>query len=206
MPLIEPESYYEDREVEHSAFGDIHVDVPFFVATADDEEEGAPRGARKRPAIAVQPPLVAPGIVSSYTCGFTAQPPGTPGYSHPFRLMAPLMSMTALKAFGVKANELRKVKEHGFVQGLMYLPVTEGLGLDEIEEADEEFARDAAALLYRPALVTQALLDGRDRVHRLTASAQRILSAALIQVMSPNRFDPFDAGLRDPDLTDSWSQ
>jgi hypothetical protein len=105
-------------------------------ATAADLDE-APRGARKRPAeaeaedVAVRSPLRAPGIVCSYTCGFTAQPPGQRGYSHPFRLAAPIVSLTALKGLGVRQNELRKLKESGFLQGLMYLPQTERLQLDE---------------------------------------------------------------------------
>ena len=153
VTLLEAADYYADRDVEHSAQGDVHLDVPFFVGTVGNGEE-RPRGARKRPEVAIRPPLAAPGVVCSYTCGFTAQPPGTPGYSHPFRLVAPIMSLTALKGLGVKAGELRKLKESGFLQGLMYLPATEALRLDEPAE-DDEFADDAAILLYRPALVTQ---------------------------------------------------
>jgi hypothetical protein len=154
--------------------------------------------------VALTDPLRAPGIVCSYTCGFTAQPPGQGGYSHPHRIVAPIMGLSTLKALGVSANELRKCKESGFIQGLMYLPQTDPLTVDELEEK-KEFAGDAAALVFRPALVTQAHLDTRERVHRLSGDAQRILIAALIQVVSPNRFDPFDEGLRDPDLSDSWN-
>lgn len=209
MTLIEPAAYYADRDVEHSAQGDVHLDLPFFAATAAAAED-LPRGARKRPAdvtdgdVAVLPPLRAPGIVCSYTCGFTAQPPGQPGYSHPFRLVAPIMGLAALKGHGVKPNELRKLKESGFLQGLMYLPQTDRLRLEEPTD-DAEFAGDAAALLYRPTLVTQSLIDRRERVHRLSEPAQRILIAALIQSVSPNRFDPFDQGLRSPDQGDSWN-
>jgi hypothetical protein len=32
-----------------------------------------------------------------------------------------------VKALGVKANELRKLKDSGFLQGLMYLPQTDQL-------------------------------------------------------------------------------
>lgn len=207
MPPIDPAEYYAERDVDHSAQGDIHLDLPFAVATVAGEE-APPRGARKRPDdeagdVAIRPPLVAPGIVCSYTCGFTAQPPGQRGYSHPFRLVAPIMSLTALKALGVKANELRKLKDSGFLQGLMHLPQTHQLRLDE-PGLDEEFGGDAAALLYRPALATQALLDRRERVHRLSEAAQRVLIAALMQSVSPNRFDPFDEALRVPDLSDSW--
>lgn len=203
MTLLEPAEYYADRDVEHSAQGDIHLDVPFFVGTVANGEE-PPRGARKRPEVAIRPPLAAPGIVCSYTCGFTAQPPGTPGYSHAFRLVAPIVGLTALKALGVKAGELRKLRESGFLQSLLYLPATDPMQLDQPAE-DDAFAGDAAALLYRPALVTQGLLESRERVHRLSDPAQRILIVALIQIVSPNRFDPFDEDLRPPDLSDSWN-
>lgn len=208
MTLIEPADYYAERDVEHSAQGDIHLDLAFVAATVAGTDE-SPSGARKRPAaaagedVAVRAPLRGPGVICSYTCGFTAQPPGQPGYSHPFRLVAPIMGLTALKGLGVKPNELRKLKESGFLQGLMYLPQTDRLRLDEPAE-DDEFTGDAAALLYRPALVTQGLLDRRERVHRLSEAAQRVLITALIQSVSPNRFDPFDEGLRPPDLSDSW--
>ncbi len=86
----------------------------------------------------------------------------------------------------------------------MYLPQTDRLGLDEPAD-DGEFGGDAAALLYRPTLLTQALLDRRERVHRLSEPAQRILIVALMQSVSPNRFDPFDEALRAPDLSDSWN-
>ncbi|HZK15512.1 MAG TPA: hypothetical protein VFC52_02855 [Solirubrobacterales bacterium] len=182
MPPIDPAKYYAERDVEHSAQGDIHLDLSFAVATVAGED-APPRGARKRPG---------------------DEPPGQRGYSHPFRLVAPIMSLTALKALGVKANELRKLKDSGFLQGLMYLPQTDRLRLDEPVD-DKEFEGDAAALLYRPALVTQALLDRRERAHRLSEPAQRVLIAALTQSVSPNRFDPFDEALRAPDLSDSWS-
>lgn len=208
MPPLDPADYYAERDVQHSAQGDIHLDLPFVAATVTGDEEPS-RGARKRPGnpdagVAILPPLTAPGIVCSYTCGFTAQPPGQQGYSHPYRLVAPIMSLTALKGLGVKANELRKLRDSGFLQGLMYLPQTDRLQLDEPAE-DEEFGGDGAALLYRPALMTQALLDRSERAQRLSESGQRILIAALIQGVSPNRFDPFEDGLRAPDLSDSWN-
>ena len=132
MPLIDPAEYYVERDVEHSAQGDIHRDLPFMVATVAGEE-APPRGARKRPDegegdVAIRAPLLAPGLVCSYTCGFTAQPPGQRGYAHPFRLVAPIMSLTALEALGVKANELRKLKDSGFLQGLCTYPRPTGWG------------------------------------------------------------------------------
>jgi hypothetical protein len=71
VALIDPTDYYAERDVEHSAQGDIHLDLPFTVATVAAEDE-PPRGARKRPDekegdVAIRPPLLAPGIVCSYS-------------------------------------------------------------------------------------------------------------------------------------------
>lgn len=60
----------------------------------------------------------------------------------------------------------------------------------------------AAALIYRPATVTQSLLDNLPRVARLTADATRILEAAIIQTYTPNNF-AWDS-LAEPDMTDGW--
>jgi hypothetical protein len=52
--------------------------------------------------------------------------------------------------------------------------------------------------------VTQEVLDSRPRVARLSEAAQRILIVALIAVFSPNDFDPLDADLAAPDMSDGW--
>ncbi len=61
----------------------------------------------------------------------------------------------------------------------------------------------AAVLVYRPATVTQTLLDHQPRIARLTADATRILHAAIIQTYTPNNF-AWDS-LAEPDMTDGWS-
>jgi hypothetical protein len=172
MPPLEPGAYYKNRDVSHTAQGDIYADVPFVFAHSTASV--APVGARKRPAdepeVIIPDPVVGPGLVCSYTCGFTAQPAGTKGYAHPYRLVAPIVSAQTLADHGVKANELRKLIESGFLQGLLYLPVTKRVAPTEPEIVNEEWKGHAAALLYRPTLVHQGLLDNRERLTRLTGS------------------------------------
>jgi len=197
----------QGSKVEHTAQGDIYADIPFVFAHSTAGIR--PTGSRKRPAdepeVIIPDPLVGPGIVCTYTCGFTAQPPGTRGYAHPYRLIAPIVSLQMLADHGVKANELRKLIDSGFLQGLLYLPRSKRVAPDEPDGVDDEWKGHSAALLYRPTLVHQGLVDNRARLTRLTEPAQRILIAALIMMVSPNRFDPFDEQLQPPDLSDSWA-
>lgn len=198
---LDDDAYYEDRPVTHTAQGDLYDRVPFAYATVPAVGD-RPRGARKRPTddlpVATVAPLETTGVVCSYTCGFLAQPPGTEGYAHPFRTVAPILPLRDLLRMGMKANELRKIREYGGVNGFMYLPV---LGDDE---EDDEWRGAGAALLYRPTLVSQGLLDQRERVARLSEPAQRILIARLIQIFSPSLFDPSEPVLA-PDMSDSWA-
>jgi hypothetical protein len=203
---LEAQDYYEDRPVRHSAQGDIHADLPFVWATVAPGFDAS--GARKRPSsdpeVVLSAPIRAPGLVCQYTCGFTAQPPGTEGYSHDFRLVAPIFSLRALKAKGMRNNELRKVRDGAHIQGFMYLPQTGQLALDEPADIEDEWTGHAAAALYRATTVTQKVLDARPRLARLTEAAQRILIVALIAVFSPNSFDAFDDDLAAPDMSDGW--
>mgnify|MGYP001263665849 CR=1 FL=1 len=205
--VLDRTDYYQDRAVEHTAQGDIYADLPFVWATVAPGFE--PRGARKRPSseeeVVTSAPLTAPGIVCHYTCGFTAQPPGTAGYAHDHRLVAPIFSLGALKAMGMGNNELRKIRDGIHIQGFMYLPQTDALRLDQPADLDDEWDGHGAALLYRPTAVTQQLLDSRERGTRLSEPAERILIASLIAVFSPNDFDPFDEALAAPDMSDSWA-
>lgn len=200
--------YYEDRDVPHAAQGDIYDSVPFEMATLV-AAEFEPAGARKRPSGSEASEgtlrtLVAPGVLLHYTCGITAQPPGTEGYAHEYRLMAPIVGLSELKArFGMKNNELRKIVAGRAIQGFMYLPQSERLVLDDPEETDDEYTGHAAALLYRPAMVSQALLDARDRLHQMSGPAMKILHASIINTYTPNNFRPED--LADPDLSNGWA-
>ncbi len=205
MPPLDPDAYFADRDVEHTAQGDIYEAVPSAVAHGSPLEE-APTGGRKRPASKEDFTLTSThfqyGIVCSYTCGFTAQPPGTRGYSHPYRQVAPIVSLGELRQGGVSNNDLRKLQANGTIQGLMWLPLE---CTPEPPDTRDEFRGQSAALLYRQTLVTQGALEQCARALRLSEPAQRVLITALIQVVSPNNFDPFDESLRQPDMTDGWA-
>lgn len=194
---LEDDQYYEERDVEHAAQGDVYDNIPFAYETLT-ESRFRSRGARKRPASVT--PLTGLAVVCNYTCGFVAQPPGNPGYSHPFRLVAPILSLRTLRSQGMSANELRRIRDDGGVNGLMYLPLPPG-----VEEAeDDEWTGHAAACLYRMTTVTQTVLDERPRVARLSEAAQRILIVRLIQVVSPALFEDPNVDQFRPDMSDSW--
>jgi hypothetical protein len=103
----------------------------------------------------------------------------------------------------MRNNELRKVRDGGTIQGLMYLPQVGGVQVDAPDDAEDEWSGHAAALIYRPASVTQTLLDHQPRVARLSADATRILNAAIIQTYTPNKL--WWEALVEPDMTDGWA-
>jgi len=78
----------------------------------------------------------------------------------------------------------------------MYLPWLED------DDIDDEWRGQAVALLFRPTLVTQTLLESRHRLGRLTREGLRILEVRLIQVVAPHLYDPADM---EPDMSDSWA-
>lgn len=206
MQLSDLGAYYAERDVPHTAQGDIHAGVPFVLATLLTPTFEA-AGARKRPD-AREPDLgfvtshEGLGVVLHYTCGFTAQPEGTEGYSHEFRLMAPIVSLRMLKRWKFGNNELRKIRDGRSIQGFMYLPQVDPVLVDDPNEPDDDWTGHAAALLYRPAAVSQTLLDEQPRIARLTSDATRILNAAIIQTYTPNDFDW--TTLAEPDTSSGW--
>jgi hypothetical protein len=207
VKLSDPNAYYADRAVEHTAQGDIHGGIPFVhAAPAEPVFEAA--GARKRPGgpdpeHATVVAFTGLGMVLHYTCGITAQPPRTRGYSHEYRLVAPIVSLRELRRWGIGNNELRKVRDGGRIQGVMYLPQTGAVLLDAPEHGEDEWTGHAAALIYRPATVTQSLLDHQPRITRLTADATCILDLAIIQTYTPNDFELETMAM--PDMTDGWT-
>jgi hypothetical protein len=207
VKLADPNGYYSDRPVEHTAQGDIHAGIPFVHATSAEPAFQA-SGARKRPGgpdpeHSTSVAFTGLGMVLHYTCGITAQPPGTRGYSHEYRLVAPIVSLRELRSWGIGNNELRKIRDTGRPQGFMYLPQIGALLIDTPGVDPDEWTGHAAALLYRPATVTQALLDRQPRIARLTADATRILEAAIIQTYTPNDFEW--ETLAEPDMSDGWT-
>jgi len=199
--LPNADDYFELRDVRHTMQGDIYRSVPFAHASAFSPGF-SPSGKRTRPgeeSTVVVPTTAWPGIVCSYTCGFLAQPPGTEGYAHPFRLVAPIRTFGELKD-DLKTQDFDNLLNRGFVSGLMYLPSP----LEDLER-DDRLRGHAVICLYRASLVAQELLDQRERVARLSVPAQRILITRLIQLVSPYTFDPMDAALDDPDISDGWA-
>jgi hypothetical protein len=85
----------------------------------------------------------------------------------------------------------------------MYPPQAGAVVLDALEDSEDEWTGHAAALIYRPASVTQARLDHQPRIARLTADATRILNATIVQTYTPNKF-PWES-LVEPDMTDGWA-
>lgn len=81
------------------------------------------------------------GVVCSYTCGFVAQPPGTKGYSHPYRLVAPVVPLRDAVEWGRPLGQARTVRDRGGVNGLMYLP------WPEADDTDDEWRGHGVALL-----------------------------------------------------------
>jgi len=168
VKLADPNDYYADRPVEHTAQGDIYTGVPLAQATWTDPGFQA-AGARKRPGgpnphHATSVAFTGLAVVLHYTCGITAQPAGTRGYSLEYRLMAPIVALRTLRNWGMGNNELRKIRDGRTIQGFMYLPQTGTVVLDGPDDAADEWTGHAAALVYRPAAVTQSLLDHQPRV------------------------------------------
>ena len=201
MSRLSDDQYYVERAVEHAQQGDVYGDVPLSYATLPtgfDARTGK-RQRPDRPAEAITAVRRARwAALCSYTCGFLAQPPGTRGYSHPYRLMAeitPLRDVVGEMALSIE--QARGLVRSGGAQGLMYVP------LPEPDPIDDEWTSAGVVLLYTPSLVTQPLLDVSKRVARMSEDAQRILMARLFQTVGPYMPEPHDPNLA-PDLSDGW--
>jgi len=147
VKLADPNDYYADRAGEHTAQGDIYAGIPLVQATRVDPAFEA-AGARKRPGgpdpeHASQVTHVGLAVVLHYTCGITAQPPGTAGYSHEHRLMAPIVALRELRRWGMGNNELRKIRDGRTIQGFMYLPQIGAVQREAPDDGDDEWTGHA---------------------------------------------------------------
>ena len=202
--------YYKDRPVPHTAQGDFYSGVPLAMYQAGSAVKS--RGARKRPLSFLKPEPTSDGVhaptqdlvvVCTYTCNYVAQPPGTEGYSHPLRQIAPVVPVVELiNNRGLQRTEARKLMDSGFLSGLLYVPAPPGHTADKPIAPDEEFGDAYAVLLYAMGLVHQNVLDEVPRVARLSKPAQKLLIAGLIATVSASLYDPDD--LEDPDMSSSW--
>jgi hypothetical protein len=143
-------------------------------------------------------------VVCNYTCGFVAQPPGTRGYSHANRLVAPVVPLSQLVSAGVSKNDARRILSNGQINGVLRLPPPPGWEPAQGWK-DDEFSGQLAACLFKVSSVDQQVLDARALVARLSVAGQRRLINAMIQVVSPYLFDPDDEDLQDPDMSNSWA-
>jgi hypothetical protein len=179
--------YYRTDVTEHQAQGDIYEAVK-FVHSTEIEEDWESSGVRK---MAVHPVEgVWAGLLISHTCAFVAQPPGTPGYSHPFRVVAPIWSV-GLLAEQLTDKEIDNLRTSDPYLGYMYLPAD-----------GEVLAEESAALLFRPALVAESALDMEGRRGRLAEGSMRVLQMKVTETFTGKRIkrDQFE-----PDMSDSWN-
>ena len=196
------EYFDQNHNVQHASQGDIFDSLP-FVWAQPSAPELEPRGQRKRGMLAAKYSVPAApvydGMLLNYTCSFVAQPPGTPDYAHDSRLVAPIVPLRSLRDFKVSPGEMRRVRDSGGTNGIMYLPAVR----DDL--VDDEWNGHAAVCLYRATAVTQGLLDVSGRLARLSESAQRILMARLVEQLGGYLPDPFHPDFPTPDRSDSWT-
>jgi hypothetical protein len=202
MRLNSGSQYFDDQyNVTHIAQGDIFANVPHAVFGALGEPV-KPRGARKRGLVKPDKGLA---IVLPYTCQIVAQPPGTVGYSLPVVIVAPIRNLASLvdKKNGMKATEVRKIRDGNGVAAFSYMPLMPEWGYTG--EEDGEFAGHGAVMLYAMHSVITTEFEKFDRVARLSEGAQRILMADAASLFMPNAAtpDPMMDEL-EPDRSDSW--
>lgn len=136
MPRPQDDEYYEDNRTTHFAQGDIFREVPFYYAGLSEAGDEA-----------IPVSHVGYGLLVSYTSGMMLQPPGTPGYAHPWRLIAPIFPLNLLADRGFTPEQVERLRTHDTYMRYMYLPPYPG-----------EFG-ECVAVLYRPALVAQDVID-----------------------------------------------
>lgn len=198
--LPEPEDWFDNSHaVEHVSQGDIYLNVPFDLHPRKPSR-WRPRGASKKPDLIK--PSVGPVIVVTYTCRIVAQPPGTDGYSHPFRQVAPIRPLSTLldRKRGLKDGIARRVVESNSIEGLCYVPILPEWNLED----SGPYEGHGVAQLYAMYAVTQSMLDDTERVARLSEAGQRIFAARAMSVVGPMNLDPWQAEMA-PDRSDSWA-
>lgn len=207
MRLATPNEYFEPQHpVLHAAQGDIYEGVPFVWAQPAPAAP-EPRGQRKRALFqrsaqsghSIAPAVHHDGVLLNYTCSFTAQPPGTRDYAHDSRLVAPIFPLRALREYQVSTGEMRRIRDSGGTNGIMYLPALRD------DPTEDEWQGHSAVCLYRATSVTQGLLDSLERINRLSEAGQRILMARLVEQVGGYLPDPFHPDFPTPDRSDSWA-
>jgi hypothetical protein len=193
MPRPDDEEYYEDNRTQHVAQGDIFRDLRFDFLLPEGSEGLDMESLTVEPRPALQEPesFSGYGMLLSYTSGFMAQPPGSRGYRHYYRVVAPILPLAMLEDLGLPPDEIGHLRRGDIYGFYMYLPAYPG-----------EFA-ESAVLPFRPVLVHHGLLLGR-RVTQLQLPAAQQLQTKLASVFLGRRLK--QGGDADPDLSDHWRQ
>lgn len=180
------DEYYIDARTEHVSQGDIFRDLPFVYFVP---EESSFRQEGKRRPLEEPPEFTGHGMLINYTSGFMAQPPGTRGYAHRFRLVAPIFQFEFLLELGVSQDELDRVRREDNLASYLYLPPYPG-----------EFS-ESAVMPYRPVLIHHDLLEGR-RVTQLQETGAIRLQQRIATTFLGGKWAAEDLK---PDLTDHWN-
>jgi hypothetical protein len=162
--------YYEHDRVELFSQGDLFRDMPLaYPLPADelvgDEESGGGRRFLSGPL------EFGPAMLITPSCSMGAQ--GTAGYGHPVRTLVPVLPLADLVERGViKETALDDLRSFDHLINYMYLP---SLKVDELEFSMPE----SVALLYMPATLHHAFLDGQ-RVSQLAHRGAQQLQRKLV--------------------------
>jgi hypothetical protein len=183
--------YYVNGRTEHVAQGDIFRDVPFPMALPEPppREESIGMGTRR----VLETPFFmhAHGVLISHSSGFMAQPVGTRGYAHPYRVLVPVLPIAMLQEQEVLNDDLlRLLRREDKLSNFMFLPPRPGL-----------FGAEHAACLYRPALVHMDLLEGRRLIQMSEVGVQQ-LQAKIVEAFTGEWIEPAQFS---PTMADHWN-
>ncbi len=185
------EEYYVNLRTEHVAQGDIFTDVPFLLAMPEPPPPDEPKGVGSRRVLETPLFVQTFGVLLSHTSGFMAQPDGTRGYSHHFRVLAPILPLAMLDEQGLLNEDvLRLLRREDKLLHYMYLPPCVGVWEDE-----------RVAALFRPALVHHDVLEGR-RVMQMRERAVQQLNAKFVLAFTGQWSDPEQFR---PSMGDHWN-
>lgn len=166
------DEYFITSRTEHVSQGDIFPDIEFELP---DEEELAFFGF---------------GMLMTYTSGMMKQPPGTRGYRHPYRLIAPIFSLRLLEGARLSPSEIEKIRTADPYTQFMYLP-------SHLPDFDE-----SVVLPYRPRLMLQE--DLPEPLAQLQEPAARQLQIKLFGTFLGGKPENPERDLH-PDMSDHWN-
>ena len=162
------EYYHEGQRTQHVAQGDVFRDIEFI----------GPDGGS----------FTTYGMLIHYTSNMMNGAPGTRGYAHDSRLLAPLYAFDMLSELGITDDHLRSMRSDDLMGRYLYLPPCPN-------EFDE-----CGVPIYRAQRFTQATIEGK-RVAQLQLGAAKQLQRKLARVFFGTELE----GEPSPDMTDHWA-